>query len=268
MQLQGVRTVTRLPWPAHITPPHCVHAGMKWMSTLNNYQPWCKTAVRYDTASSIGSTCRSGCEGDSSCIGIWAHGEGMHNRPCHDGARMGQASKSWTQCKTWCDQDSSCKAATLFGNMQNGLCRKFSSCGVTYAQTGSSTYIKPGQGCYKLEGAKCSSPNQVVSLLGNVGGNYMVFGSRYHLNSAGTNGCSGWGQSPSQADCLDAAIQAVKADSGSSSASAACRNGLSIGCWGHVIAGCSTQSGGDWAAHYNTCSGSSTGYSSVCTGPR
>ena len=40
---------------------------------------------------------------------------------------------------------------------------------------------------------------------------------------------------------------------------------LQTGSWGHVPGGCSVESGGDWAAHYNTGSGTaSTSYRLIC----
>ena len=47
------------------------------------------------------------------------------------------------------------------------------------------------------------------------------------------------------------------------------RRNLVAGSWGHVPVGCSVQSGGDWAAHFNRrASGSNDGgHSPVCSGP-
>merc|ERR1719230_2409681 len=66
-----------------------------------------------------------------------------------------------------------------------------------------------------------------------------------------------------EAGCL-AAVQALLPTGATQG-----RTTLVAGSWGWVPPGCSVQSGGDWAAHYNRrASGSNDGgYSPVCTGP-
>ena len=61
----------------------------------------------------------------------------------------------------------------------------------------------------------------------------------------------------SEADCLAAAVAQY------GSKVQASRGGLVAGSWGHVPPGCTVQSGGDWAAHYNRGSGASGHYSPV-----
>merc|ERR1740130_2189216 len=82
-----------------------------------------------------------------------------------------------------------------------------------------------------------------------------------HLDPEGSNACST--ESTSEEHCL-AAVQGLLPEG-----QAQGRLHLVAGSWAHVPVGCSAQSGGDWAAHFNRrASGNNDGgYSPVCTGP-
>jgi len=81
-----------------------------------------------------------------------------------------------------------------------------------------------------------------------------------HLDPQGSNTCST--TSISEEECLEAVTELLPAGQRQG------RTGLVAGEWGHVPVGCSMQSGGDWAAHFNRRHhGSNTGaYSPVCVG--
>jgi len=81
----------------------------------------------------------------------------------------------------------------------------------------------------------------------------------YHLAQSGGNDC-GDGASPTQSNCE---AQADALTGGHHQG----RQSLVIGSWGHVPFGCSLQSGGDWAAHYNfyPSGRNDGGYSLVCS---
>jgi len=80
-----------------------------------------------------------------------------------------------------------------------------------------------------------------------------------HLGAAGTDICTT--ESVNEAECRTA-VRGLLPDG-----QAQGRQNLVAGSWGHVPAGCSVQSGGDWAAHFNRRdSGINSGaYSPVCT---
>jgi len=81
-----------------------------------------------------------------------------------------------------------------------------------------------------------------------------------HLGVAASNLCST--ESMSEAECLSAAQALLPAGQRQG------RQHLVAGNWNHVPPGCSLQSTGDWAAHYNRrASGSNSGgYTPVCSG--
>jgi uncharacterized protein (DUF1800 family)/uncharacterized protein (DUF1501 family) len=81
-----------------------------------------------------------------------------------------------------------------------------------------------------------------------------------HLEPQASNACST--ESVSEAECLEAVRSLLP------EGQAQGRTGLAAGSWGHVPAGCSVQSGGDWAAYFNhnTAGRNSGDYSPVCTG--
>jgi hypothetical protein len=73
------------------------------------------------------------------------------------------------------------------------------------------------------------------------------WGAYYNTNNAGVDTASMYtAVTISAENCLAAAKMYVPV------AATQGRTALSTGSWAHVPAGCSVQSGGDWAAHYNT----------------
>jgi len=81
-----------------------------------------------------------------------------------------------------------------------------------------------------------------------------------HLGVTASNFCTT--ESVSEAECLDA-VRALLPEG-----QAQGRQNLVAGSWGHVPPGCSVQSRGDWAAHYNRRDSGSNdgGYTPVCSG--
>jgi len=84
----------------------------------------------------------------------------------------------------------------------------------------------------------------------------------FHLAPQGAKSCDK-GSTPSEAACEEAADQQAQIRGRAQG-----RQQLVAGSWGHVPYGCSLQSGGDWAAHFNRNPGGqqSSGYSLVCSG--
>jgi len=82
-----------------------------------------------------------------------------------------------------------------------------------------------------------------------------------HMGVAASDTCGS--TSVNEAECLEAVRALLPAGQAQG------RSHLVAGSWGHVPVGCSVQSGGDWAAHFNRrASGSNDGgYSPVCNGP-
>jgi hypothetical protein len=78
--------------------------------------------------------------------------------------------------------------------------------------------------------------------------------------SYAANHCPAGQESVSEASCLEEARKLLPAGTGQG------RTTLISGSWGHVPPGCSIQSGGDWAAHYNkhACGQNDGKYSLVC----
>jgi len=88
----------------------------------------------------------------------------------------------------------------------------------------------------------------------------------YHLAPRGVCECDA-GEPVDVTQCL-ASVQQLAQEQGETMG----RTNLQQGSWGHVPGGCSSQSGGDWAAHFNSgtptsevCAGKM--YQLVCTGP-
>jgi len=92
-------------------------------------------------------------------------------------------------------------------------------------------------------------------------GDKIQFVQGYHLAAKGANQCDS-GATPQEEEC-EAAADAMASEWGRTQG----RQNLVAGSWGHVPPGCSVQSGGDWAAHYNRRQGKNEGiYSLVCSG--
>jgi hypothetical protein len=85
----------------------------------------------------------------------------------------------------------------------------------------------------------------------------------YHLEPEGSNNCTS-GTNPNERECL-AVSRAIAAEKNQTVG----RTYLIAGSWRHVPTGCSTQTGGDWAAHFNRRHGGSNSgdYSMTCSGP-
>merc|ERR1719329_1870557 len=81
-----------------------------------------------------------------------------------------------------------------------------------------------------------------------------------HLGVAGSNICTT--ESISEAECLEEVQDRLP------EGQAQGRQNLVAGSWSHVPPGCSVQSGGDWAAHFNrrTSGNNDGGYTPVCAG--
>lgn len=84
-------------------------------------------------------------------------------------------------------------------------------------------------------------------------------GTKAHAAHKGAHKCDG-GESVSEELCLQAAQQILPVDETQG------RTNLQVGLYARVPAGCSVQSGGDWAAHYNKNPNGMNdgGYSMVC----
>lgn len=91
-------------------------------------------------------------------------------------------------------------------------------------------------------------------------------GDKYNLGPKGSESCSG--ESVSQANCFRVAknlVEKQNAKMGRKTFQVKNGTGQDINGWGGVPSGCSVQSGGDWAVHYNTGTGKNNGlYSPVC----
>jgi hypothetical protein len=81
------------------------------------------------------------------------------------------------------------------------------------------------------------------------------------LSAPGSTTCTSPFTIASQVECLAKGLAAIPSDASPG------RVALQTGSWGHVPPGCSVQSGGDWAVHFNTnaaSTGNSGEYSPVC----
>lgn len=78
-------------------------------------------------------------------------------------------------------------------------------------------------------------------------GSYSLVCTAPHVHTEGASGCHS-GESISEGDCLNSVRYAVERAGHHMS-----RTSLQSGSWNHVPLGCSTMSGGDWAAHYGSC---------------
>ena len=83
----------------------------------------------------------------------------------------------------------------------------------------------------------------------------------YVAGTKGSNSCPGGADPAVEGKCLEGVLSALPAGKTQG------RKTLVAGSWGHVPPGCSMQSGGDWAAHYNRRQNGNNdgGYSPVCS---
>ena len=90
---------------------------------------------------------------------------------------------------------------------------------------------------------------------------------KYHIAPRGASACPLGTAAVAQAECGQAGLEAMaeKGESASRQPVAGNGTGAPSSSWGGVPPGCSVQSGGDWATHYNTGNGTNNGgYSPVC----
>lgn len=134
------------------------------------------------------------------------------------------------------------------------------TCASTCQVRGYSFFLKaPDNNC------KCCSSGYSANSAGNYNVYAIVptgtatFGS-YYLANKGATSCPS-GSMAASLDACQAASRTVLPNGVSQGRT------LQVGSWGHVPTGCSVQSGGDWAAHFNSGKGNNDGgYSPVCSG--
>jgi len=89
---------------------------------------------------------------------------------------------------------------------------------------------------------------------------YVKLQQAYVAGTEGSDSCPGGADAVVEGKCLEAVVSVLPAGATQG------RKTLVAGSWGHVPPGCSMQSGGDWAAHYNRQNGNNVGtYTPVCS---